>query len=41
MAGHWGSNPILNGKFSGNHFPGSYNSAECGFERPIALDKVK
>jgi hypothetical protein len=40
VTGRWGGNPMT-GKFVGNHFSGSYQSGECGAERPIALDKVK
>jgi hypothetical protein len=40
VTGKWGANPMT-GKFAGDHFSGSYQSGECGVERPISLDKVK
>ena len=40
VTGKWGGSPMT-GKFSGTHFSGSYQSGECGIERPISLDKVK
>lgn len=41
VKGKWGTNEILNGKFSGDHFSGRYKSADCGVERNIALEKVR
>ena len=30
----------MKGKFTAGHFEGSYDSKECGTERPITLDKA-
>jgi hypothetical protein len=40
VTGKWGDNP-LTGKFSGDHFTGTYMSGLCGVERPVSLDRVK
>jgi hypothetical protein len=38
VTGKWATIPFT-GKFTGTHFTGTYNSKECGTERPITLDK--
>lgn len=39
VTGKWSVYP-LTGKFTGTHFAGSYDSKECGAQRPITLDKT-
>ncbi len=38
VTGKWSVYP-LTGKFTGTHFAGSYDSKECGAQRPITLHK--
>jgi len=39
VTGRWSAYP-LTGKFSGNHFEGTYSSKECGADRKITLDRT-